>query len=366
MVAQDDTAEENKTTSNKESLKIPEFLDCNITADVNTVIYDNLNLKDVSGSLGIKNQQANLKGLTSKLFEGILAITGNISTQEATPTFNISLGADGFDIAKSFNDLELFKSLAPIANALQGKLNSTISLKGNLNESFTPDLATISGSTFAQLFVSSINSDKLKVLGKLEEKLNFINVKDLNLDDLKTNLSFENGLVNVKPFNIKYKDIDIQVAGSHGFDKSLNYKAVLNVPAKYLGSEVNQLIGRINDNEVNNITIPVTANISGTYASPQVSTNLTSGVANLTKQLIDIEKQKLLNTGKDKLKGLLDGVLNNKKNQTDSTKTKSQTKKDSTITKNDSTKTKTEETVKNILGNLLNNRKKKKDTTNNN
>jgi hypothetical protein len=364
MVAQNDTAQENKTTSNKESLKIPEFLDCNITADVNTVIYDNLNLKDVSGALAINNQQANLKGLTSKLFEGILAITGNVSTQEATPTFNINLGVDNFDIAKSFNDLELFKSLAPIASALQGKLNSTINLKGNLNESFTPDLASISGNTFAQLFVSSVNSDKLKVLGKLQENLNFVDFNKLNLDDLKTNLSFENGLVNVKPFNITYRDINIQVAGSHGFDKSLNYKAVLDVPAKYLGGEVNRLIGRINDNEVNKITIPVTANISGTYTSPQVSTDLTSGISNLTKQLIEIEKQKLLNSGKDKLKDLLDGVLNNKKKSTDTTKANTQTKKDSTITKSDSTKIKTEDAVKGILGNLLKNRKKKKDTVN--
>ncbi len=365
MVAQDDTAEANKTTSNTESLKIPKFLDCNITADVNTVVYDNLNLKDVSGSLAINNQQANLKGLTSKLFEGILAITGNVSTQEATPTFNINLGVDKFDIAKSFNGLEFFQSIAPIANALQGKLNSTINLKGNLNQSFAPDLATISGDTFAQLFVSSIDSEKLKVLGKLEEKLNFIDVEKLNLDDLKTKLSFKNGLVNVKPFNITYQDIDIQVAGSHGFDKSLNYEAVLNVPAKYLGGEVNQLIGRINDDEVNNLTIPVTADISGTYSSPQVSTDLTSGVENLTKQLIEIEKQKLLNSGKDKLKGLLDGVLNKNK-KADSTKAESQTKKDSTITKSDSTKTNAEKAVKNILGNLLNNRKKKKDTTKNN
>jgi hypothetical protein len=341
MVVHDDSAEENKTTSSKESLKIPEFLDCNITADINTVIYDNLNLKDVSGSLGIKNQQANLKGLTSKLFEGILAITGNVSTQEVIPTFNINLGVDGFDIAKSFNGLELFQSLAPIANALQGKLNSTINLKGNLNESFTPDLTSISGNSFAQLFVSSINSDKLKVLGKLQENLNFIDFDKLNLDDLKTSLTFENGLVHVKPFNVTYKDIDIQVAGSHGFDKSLNYQAVLNVPAKYLGSEVNQLIGRINDNEVNKITIPVTTNISGTYTNPEVSTDLTSSVANLTKQLIEIEKQKLLNTGKDKLKNLLDGVLNKNKKATDSTKVNSQTKKDSTVTKSDSTKTKT-------------------------
>ncbi|TJY32489.1 AsmA family protein [Pontimicrobium aquaticum] len=356
MVAQDEAAEENKATSNKASLKIPEFLDCNITADVNTVIYDNLNLKDVSGSLAINNQQANLKGLTSKLFEGILAITGNISTQEATPTFNLNLGVDNFDIAKSFSGLELFQSLAPIANTLQGKLNSTINLKGNLNESFTPDIATISGNSFAQLFVSSINSKKLKVLEKLQDNLNFVDFNKLNLDDLKTNLSFENGLVNVKPFNIKYKDIDIQVSGSHGFDKSLNYKVALDVPAKYLGSEVNRLIGRINDSEVNKITIPVTANVSGTYASPQVSTDLTSGVSNLTKQLIDIEKQKLLNSGKDKLNDLLDGVLNKKKKQTDSTKAEA--------IKKDSTKTKTEDAVKSILGNLLKNRKKKKDTTN--
>jgi len=364
MVPQDETAEENKTTSNSESLKIPEFLDCNIIADVNTVIYDNLSLKDVSGSLTINNQQANLKDLTSKLFEGILAITGNVSTQEATPTFNINLGLDDFDIAKSFNDLELLQSLAPIANALKGKLNSTINLKGNLNESFTPDLASISGDTFAQLFVSSINSDKLKVLGKLEEKLNFIDIKKLNLDDLKTNLSFENGLVNVKPFNIKYQDIDIQVSGSHGFDKSLNYKAVLDVPAKYLGSEVNRLIGKINDNEVNKITIPVTANISGTYTNPQVSTDLTSGISNLTKQLIEIEKQKLANKGKDKLKDLLDGVLNKNQKPTDSTKTESQTKKDSTLTKNDSLQKAGKDKVKGILGDLLKNRKKKKDTTN--
>jgi AsmA-like C-terminal region len=364
MVAQDKTAKENKTTSNKESLKIPEFLDCNITADVNTVIYDNLNLKEVKGSLAIKNQQAILNGLTSKLFDGLLAITGNVSTEQATPTFNINLGVEGFDIAKSFNDLHLLQNIAPIANALQGKLNSTVNLKGNLTESFTPNLATISGDTFAQVLVNSINKDNLKLIGKLEENLNFLDLEKLNLNDLKTRLTIENGFVNVKPFTVNYKDIAIEVAGSHGFDKSLNYKAVLNVPAKYLGSEVNQLIGKINDNEVNKITIPVTANISGTYANPKVSTDLTSGVSSLTKQLIEIEKQKLLNTGKDKLKTLIDGALNKTKKPADSTKVDTPTKKDSTAVKTDSLKTIGKAKAKDILNGLLNNRKKKKDTTN--
>jgi len=200
MVAQDKTAKENKTTSNKESLKIPEFLDCNITADVNTVIYDNLNLKEVKGSLAINNQQAILNGLTSKLFDGLLAITGNVSTEQATPTFNINLGVEGFDIAKSFNDLHLLQNIAPIANALQGKLNSTVNLKGNLTESFTPNLATISGDTFAQVLVNSINKDNLKLIGKLEENLNFLDLEKLNLiSDL------------IIPFNTKLIEKNIMV-----------------------------------------------------------------------------------------------------------------------------------------------------------
>ena len=42
------------------------------------------------------------------------------------------------------------------------------------------------------------------------------------------------------------------------------------MPAKYLGSEVNQLIGKINTEEAKNIAIPITANITGTYSSPSI------------------------------------------------------------------------------------------------
>ena len=58
----------------QESLKIPAFLDCTINANAKTVVYDNLNLKNVKGTLLIKDQQAILK-YDSNIFDGILAIT---------------------------------------------------------------------------------------------------------------------------------------------------------------------------------------------------------------------------------------------------------------------------------------------------
>ncbi|MBR9915359.1 MAG: AsmA family protein [Algicola sp.] len=360
FMVEDTSASEtsNKTTSANESLKIPDFLDCTINANAKTVVYDNLTLKDVNGTLIVKDQEANLKNLTSNLFNGVLALTGKVSTRTDIPTFNLNLGAEGFDISQSFRDLELLQNLAPIAKALQGKLNTMISLQGTLDSEFTPNLSTISGDALAELLTTSISQNEASILSKLTGALNFIDFDKINLNDIKTQFQFANGLVKVKPFNLKYEDINIVVSGSHGFDKTMNYEAVFEVPAKYLGSQVNQLLGKIDDPEVNKITIPVTANISGTYTSPQVQTDLTSGVSNLTQQLIKIEKEKLLNKGKTEIKNILGGIMGGNNNNT--------TPKDSTTIKTDTTKTNTvTEGVKDILGGLLKKKKKEKDSTNN-
>lgn len=342
----------------KEAYKIPKFLDCTLNANAKTVVYDNLNLKAVKGTLTIKDQQASIKGLTSSLFDGVLAVTGDVSTKTEVPTFNLSLGADGFDIVKSFDNLDMLKALAPIAKILQGKLNTTISLSGNLSQEMTPDLNSINGSAFAELLGSSISSEQNPLLSNLAQSLNFVDFKKLDLNDLKAHLDFSNGKVNVKPFKMAYKDIGIEVSGSHGFDKTMDFNAVFNVPAKYLGNDVNQLISKINDNEVNKITIPITANIGGTYTSPKVTTDLTSGVSNLTKQLVEIEKQKLLNQGKGKIKDFISGFTGLKSpTATDSSSVQTTTTRtDTTATNN---KAKVTEGVKNILGGLLKNRKKK-------
>jgi len=257
----------------------------------------------------------------------------------------MDLGVSNFDISQSFNDLDMLQKLAPIAKAMQGKLNSNISLSGVLGDDFTPVLSSISGDALAELLTSQIQPKNAEVFNSLKGALTFIDFDKLDLKDLKTKLKFDDGKVSVSPFNLKYKDINITVNGSHGFDQSLNYNAVFNVPAKYLGSEVNNLIAKIDDEAVNDITIPVTASILGTFTSPQVKTDLTSGVTNLTNQLIEIQKQKLINKGKDKLTDVIGDVLGGNTNE------------------NDSTSTGNNDPIKDILGDVLGGNNKPKDST---
>lgn len=359
-----ETSKNGATTT--EGLKIPKFLECTVTANANTVIYDNLNLKNVKGVLTIKDQQATINNLSSSIFDGILSLSGNVSTKADTPSFSLNLDANSFDIAKSFNDLELLQSLAPIAKVLQGKLNSSIKISGTLDNEFSPNLNTISGSANSQLSTTDIDENTSPLLSKLDGALNFIDFSKLDLNDLKVNLEFANGKVNIKPFDLAYKDINITVSGAHGFDQTMAYNAVFNVPAKYLGSDVNRLIGKINDNEVNKISIPIVANISGSFTNPQVSTDLTSGVTNLTKQLIEIEKQKLIGKGTDKIKDLLGGILGETtKNDTpENTSTTDSIPTSTEPVRKDSTKNRNE-TIKNTLKDIFKSQNnKKKDTVN--
>ena len=345
--------EAEKPTGTEEKLQIPSFLDCTIDAKANKVLYDNIALNNVSGTLVIKDQQAKLNNMRSDVFGGTLGFNGLVSTQKETPEFQMNLDVKNFDIAESFTSLELFKALAPIANAVKGKINTDITLSGNLNDDFTPNLSTLSGNVLAQLLSSSVAAESSPLLQKLEQNVTFLDAKKLNLDALKASLTFKDGKVAVKPFTLNYEDIQITVAGGHGFDKSVDYDAVINVPAKYLGKEAATLIAQLSDDEKNTIKVPVTALIKGSFTNPTITTDLKSAVTDLTKQVANNQKDKLVNQGKDKLNSALEGLLNKNKT-TDSTKV-------------DSTKTQQKDNVKNAAKGLLNNllgSKKKKDTVN--
>src|SRR5690606_29084646 len=181
----------------------------------------------------------------------------------------------------------------PIAQYLQGKLNTTIGISGNLDNELTPNLSTVTGNVLAELLGTEINADQSPLLTKLDGALSFIDFDKLNLKDLKTSLAFANGKVSVQPFQLKYQDIAIDVSGSHGFDNTMGYRAVINEPSRYIERDVNRIIGKIDDEQGNNLTIPITANIGDTITSTTVKTDLTICTTNLTDQLIEIAKQKL-------------------------------------------------------------------------
>lgn len=352
------TEEVTKTETKKaEAMKIPAFLNISLVAKANTVLYDNLTLRDVSGKLIVKDEKVTLENVKTAIFGGTIGANGAVSTKGKTPVFDMNLSLNQVDIAQSFTQLDMLKKIAPIAGIINGKLNSTIKLNGNLTDSMSPDLKTLTGDLLGQLLSTTINSANSTLLTSLASNIKFIDVSKINLNDIKAAITFKDGKVNVKPFDIKYKDIKATIGGTHGFDQSMNYNLKFDVPVKYLGSEANALIAKLSPADASKLeNIPVNAIIGGNFSNPKISTDIKTAVTTLTNQLIQQQKERLVKQGTSALTDL----LNKNKKPGDTTKTVIPTTKEEVQTKvNEEVKKKASD----LLNGLFNKKKKVVDTT---
>ncbi len=352
MVADSGNEEQNTNESHTEeqALKIPSFLDATLNFNAKKVLYDNLELRNTKGSVKINDETAYLQNVTSQLFDGGLAFNGKVSTKSETPTFGMNLDLSKINIVKSFASLELLQSLAPIAKALAGALTTQINLNGNLNDDLTPALTSLKGNALAEILNAKVSTSQTPLLSKLDGQLNFINLDKLNLKNIKTSLSFDDGKINVKPFEFDVKGIKIKAGGSHSFDMNMDYNLALDVPAKYLGKDVSGLLSQLSDKEANDMTVAMPVGISGNFSNPKINLNTGQAVKQLTQQIISKQKgkakDKIVNEGTKVLTDLLGGSKKDK----DSTKTNTEKPED-----------KIKDAAKDILGGFLK-KKKKKDT----
>ena len=321
MTTGDDKKSATAAAKKPEAMKIPAFLNCTLIANATTVLYDNLTLKDVSGKLIVKDEKVTLENVKTSIFGGTIGVNGAVSTKGKIPVFNMDLKLNQVDIAQSFTQLDMLKKIAPIAGIINGRLNSNIKLNGNLDATeFTPDLKTLTGDLLGQLLSTTVNSSNSTLLTALGSNLKFIDVSKINLNDVKAAITFKDGKVNVKPFNIKYKDIKATIGGTHGFDQSMNYNLKFDVPAKYLGSEANALLAKLSAADAAKLeSFPITATLLGNFTNPKITTDINSAVTKLTTQLVNQQKERLVKQGTS----ALTDYINKNKKPGDTTKTAS-------------------------------------------
>ncbi|ATA69667.1 AsmA family protein [Capnocytophaga sputigena] len=304
-----ETKEAPKTTTKvpaQAAIKVPAFLDCTLTAKANTVLYDNLKLSNVSGKLIIKDEKVALENLKSDIFGGNIVLSGDVSTKEKTPTFDVDLNLNRVNIPEAFSQITMLEKIAPIAKVVQGKVNTVINVKGSLKNDLTPEINSVSGDLFAALIDSKIDSHGSALLSALDSQFTGLNLNNLNLKDVKAAVDFEDGKVKIKPFTIKYKDVAIEVAGSHGFDQQMNYKLTFNVPPQMLGKEAEGLLSKLTPENQKKITnLPVVATVGGTFKKPQVSTDAKTVVKDLATQIAKNQINNLTAKGTDALQQAL-------------------------------------------------------------
>lgn len=349
-------------TSKEEVFKIPSFLDISLNFNAKEVYYDNLVLKNTKGTASIANEKASISDFQSDILGGLLALSGDVSTAESTPKFNMDIGLQKVKIEETFKNLEFIQFIAPIANAFTGLLDTQFNISGDLANDFTPKLETLKGSALLDIISAHVNPSSNPLAAQLNEKLSFVNLKEVNLNDISTKVQFNNGEIQMQPIEYSWKDMHVSLDGTHSLTNDMKYNAKLDIPAKYLGKEATQLLAKLNPVDAENKHIILPINITGSGSSPKVNIDTKAAIESLTADIIEYqkgrvedklneEKEKLEDKLKDKGKDLFGNILPSKGD------------KDSTKVEQDSVKVKDEsieDKLKDGLKDLFNKGKDKK------
>jgi hypothetical protein len=357
-----------------EPFVVPANLDVMLNTKVDQLHYDKIDISDLTGSLKIEDEAVKLTNVHGNALDGDITINGSYSTKEnkQKPAIEMNYNVDKVDIQKTFYAFNTVQKLMPIGKFLAGKLSSALNANGRLGEGMNVDMSTLSGNGNVLLIEGFLS--KFAPLDKIASTLNVTQLQQISMKDVKTYFEFSNGKLLVKPFNVKIKDIEMEIGGLQGFDQSLDYTINLKLPRALMGTQGNQL--------VNNLASAVTAkgipldigetvnlklNMGGTIKSPSIKVDLKQTGETLAAQMKEQVKE-FAQAKIDSAKSAAKDTLNSIKKQLGEAAKEELSKQlfgkkdnaaDSTTAPKNATE-KAKESVKGLLNNVL--KKKAKDT----
>jgi hypothetical protein len=86
----------------------------------------------------------------------------------------------------------------------------------------------------------------------------------------------------------------------------MNYNVKLDVPSKYLGTEINNLIGKLTPTDAKKFeTIPINAILTGNFKNPNITTDVKQATTTLVTNLVKQQKDKLIQQGTSALGNII-------------------------------------------------------------
>jgi uncharacterized protein involved in outer membrane biogenesis len=267
------------------TFEIPKNLDFSLNGKMKEVVYQKINMTNVSGVVLVKDGALAFKNLSGNALGGSLVLNGSYSTaaNPQNPKVAMDMKLSNVSFAETFKSVEMVQKFAPIFEKIAGNYSMNFNMNTMMGSGYMDMLKTLTMTGLLQS--SDVKVQGTEVLNSLASTLKTDALKSLAVKDLKLPFSIENGRVNTKPFTVSANGGKLNLSGTTGLDQTIDYKGTVTLP-KNLANKF-----------VDNIGIT----IGGTFTKPKIGIDtkslLTNTVNSATKQLlgttVDDKKEEL-------------------------------------------------------------------------
>jgi len=259
-------------TSSMSAFTVPKNIDFTITAKMNEVVFDKLQLKNTEGLIIVKDGKLDLKNLSTNALAGTIVLNGYYSTikDPKNPEVNMDIDIKNAAFAETFKALDLVKQLSPIFENMSGIYSMKLNLNTTLNESMSPNLQTLVAGGLLQS--QDVRVQDVTALNALAKALNNDKLSTISTKDLKIDFDVKDGRVHTKPFDVNTGVGKLNLSGSTGLDQTIDYKCNIDLPENTLTGTIGKLVAG--------------ATIKGTFKNPKVELN----TKEMVNQAVDAAK----------------------------------------------------------------------------
>lgn len=279
-------------------VEIPKNIDFGLKMNIGKLFYDNLELRNVGGSVKVADQAMVLKDVHTDIFGGNITMNGTYSTvNPLQPKTDMQLAITAIDAGEAFKYMNTVKKLMPIAQYLNGKISAKLDLNTLLGGDMMPLLSSITGG--GRLEIPRATVAGYPPANALGEALKIDKLKSLDINKILLLFKIENGRVSIDPVKLTQYGIGMVFSGSSGLDQSLDYDLKLEVPRSLFGQAngaLDNLLGEVGKKGIAlkpNEIINVNALIGGFTFKPTIKTSMKDLVKNTVDDLKDAAKQKI-------------------------------------------------------------------------
>lgn len=291
-------------------IQLPANLDITFTADVKTLIYDNLKIDNLTGEMHMADQKIRMEKVNGSLLGGDFFIKEGTydATSPSNPFSGLDFKLNKIDILKSVAYFEFIEKLGPIAKYADGLFSLDFKMGTELQNDLSPKYPTFNGE--GVITITNTVVQGLKTLNIIGDRLNIDKLKTFEVKNLLVRFKIVNGNFALLDSLVLplYKGISMKMSGGSSLVGDLNYFARFDIPRELFGNANEQLNGLLAKAKAKGINIdvskmvPVDAIIGGTFMSPKITLDLGSAKKSLIDNVKEQAKKELtdkITEGKD-------------------------------------------------------------------
>jgi len=208
---------------------VPGDLDMKFAADVKNVDYNKLHIKDVKGQIAIKDGILTMNKTGFTLAGAVTVMDGSYkSLSPARAYFTYHVDMNDFDVKKMYDQVELFRELAPAASKAQGIIALNYDLEGKLDGDMYPIMPSLKGK--GTLSVKQVKMKGFKLFSGMSRETGKSEINDPDISKINFKTSIKNNVVTLEKTKMKVAGFRIRLQGQTSLDGMVKLKCRVGLP----------------------------------------------------------------------------------------------------------------------------------------